>query len=639
MTFLEQYTGSLRNPELVETILDTSVRMSSEIKNRFDFASQLNGLLLGNVQSGKTAQMLGVISQMADEGYKLFILLTTDNIDLQRQTFLRVKDSLLGFDVISERDEVAFSTTSLSKPMVIVLKKNSRVLKKWKNTLVNKDVCHGIPLVIFDDEADAASLNTKVNSGKVSPMNRNLQAIKDTAVGTIYIQVTATPQAVILQTQESNWKPAFVTYFKPGRNYLGGNFFYSDPVSFCARITSEDEKAAVLEDFIDNGICPDGLSESLLSFLVVCAYKKLKGETNCNFMIHPGVRISEHQHFVDRVNEQLNVLQYGQDEKGFEDALKEAWQDLQHSKPDIPHFEDIKDEVAKILNNTEIFVIPLNSKSFVCRDSTNPDALDLSKGFNIVVGGNTLGRGITFPHLQTVYYCRTSKMPQADTMWQHSRIFGYDREPELIRMYMPAYLYKLFSEINTANEILIKQVIDGMDNIELIFPKELRPTRKNVLDNRYLDIIKGGVNYFASDPVNTSLSELDGILLPFSGDISTEVSSELLVSVLERVMGRTEKDFDSKKFIYCINALKGKRPSVRCRLIQRTNRDISKGTGTMLSPNDRDLGDRFPDEILLTMYRINGTIDKGWDGKPIWIPNVKFPSNSCFYDTRESIEE
>lgn len=639
MTYLEQYTSSINNSELVGTIKETSSTMVGEIKRRFDFSSQLNGLLLGNVQSGKTGQMLGVISQMADEGYKLFILLTTDNIDLQRQTFLRVKDALSSFDVISERDEVAFAASSLAKPMVIVLKKNSRVLKKWKNTIVNKDVCRGLPLVILDDEADAASLNTKVNSGKVSPMNKNLQAIKDTAVGTIYIQVTATPQAVILQSQESNWKPAFVTYFKPGREYLGGNFFYSEPVSYCARFTSEDEKADVLDDFMDNGICPPGLNESILSFLVVCAYKKLKGESNCNFMIHPGVRISEHQRFVNRVTEQLNVLQYGQEEDGFDEALRSAWEDLQHTKPDLPHYEDIKEEVVKILNDTEIFVVPLNSKSFVCRDSTNPDALDLSKGFNIVVGGNTLGRGITFPHLQTVYYCRTSKMPQADTMWQHSRIFGYDREPELIRMYMPQNLYKLFSELNIANEILIKQVIDGIDNIELIFPKELQPTRKNVLDCRYLDVISGGVNYFASDPVNASVPELDDILMPFSGEISSEVNTDIIVSVLERVTGRTDKDFDSKKYIYCINALKGKRPSVKCRLIQRTNRDISKGTGTLLSPNDRDLGDKYPDEILLTMYRIKGSVDKGWNGTPLWIPNIKFPANSCFYDTRDSMEE
>lgn len=635
MNFLHQYLNTLQDSLLVESIQATSASMVQKIRDSYNSVRQLNCLLLGNVQSGKTGQMLGIISRLADEGYKLFILLTTDNIDLQRQTYLRVQKSLLEFDVISETNEVQFEVATLAKPIVIILKKNSRVLKKWKNLLVNKNICHGLHLVILDDEADAASLNTKVNAGKVSPMNKNLQAIKDTAVRTIYIQVTATPQAVLLQSLESQWKPAFVHYFQPGPTYLGGNFFYSEPVSYCVRFTSSNEKEEVLDEFIDNGVCPKGLNDSILSFLIICAYKKLKGEHNCNYMIHPGVKISDHQKFVHRVEDQLNVFQNGQNDKIFNSALQKVWQDLQRTKPDLFHFEDIREEVISILNNTEIRIIPLNSKSFICRDSTNPDALDLGKGFNIVVGGNTLGRGLTFPHLQVVYYCRTSKTPQADTMWQHSRIFGYDREPELIRMFMPQGLYKLFSELNKANEILIKQIQSGLDNVELILPKDLQPTRKNVLDMRYLDITSGGVNYFASYPVNRDFEALDRELLPYSTQKTAVVSPDILISVLELAQGDTEADFNNRKFIQCIKALRGKRPSVKALLIVRTNRDISKGTGTLLSPNDRVLGEQYNNDIVLTMYRVNGSIDKGWDGHPIWIPNIKFPSNSCFYDTQE----
>lgn len=61
---------------------------------------------MGNVQSGKTGQMLGVISDLADKGYRVFILLTTDNVDLQRQTYNRVKDALTTFTVLSEGDVV-----------------------------------------------------------------------------------------------------------------------------------------------------------------------------------------------------------------------------------------------------------------------------------------------------------------------------------------------------------------------------------------------------------------------------------------------------------------------------------------------------------------------------------------------------
>ena len=69
--------------------------------------------------------------------------------------------------------------------------------------------------------------------------------------------------------------------------------------------------------------------------------------------------------------------------------------------------------------------------------------------------------------------------------------------------------------------------------------------------------------------------------------------------------------------------------------IVRIDRDISKGTGTMLSPTDRLLGDKFNDDIVLTMYRLVGSVDKGWEGKPLWMPNIKFPDGICFYNTLE----
>lgn len=634
MSYIGTYLNTLQSNELRESVVNTSNELVSNISSRFSFASQLNCMLLGNVQSGKTGQMLGAISLLADKGYRLFILLTTDNVDLQRQTYNRVKKSLLDFNVISEKEEVLFEQVRLTKPTVIVLKKNSRVLRKWKDILVNTDICHGLPLVIFDDEADAASLNTKVNSNKVSPINRNLSLIKKTSTSSVYIEVTATPQAVLLQSLVSGWRPSFVTYFKPGSQYLGGNFFYSDPTSYCAIFTEDNELDKIIAD--DDTVTPDGLRDSILTFLEVCAYKKIKGETNCNFMIHPNVKIDVHNKFVNRVQEFLNLLEVSQNEKGFEKALKNIWTDLQHTKPDFPSFEDIQNGVTDILDNTEIMVVPLNSKSFVCRDSSNPDALDLSKGFNIVIGGNTLGRGITFPHLQTVYYCRSAKRMQADTFWQHSRIFGYDREKELVRIFIPQPLYKFFVELNKSNEMLIEQVTHGLENLQVILPADISPTRKNVLDSKYLNAIVGGMNFFASNPVDSNTDVIDSIVSQYGDALSVPTDKETVINLLQLVGSYDSQDFSSQKYISCVHALCAKRPSVKLRLIVRKNREISKGTGTLLSENDRKLGSKFDDEIVLTLYRINGEVAKGWNGKPLWIPNIKFPKNICFYDTFEN---
>ena len=90
-----------------------------------------------------------------------------------------------------------------------------------------------------------------------------------------------------------------------------------------------------------------------------------------------------------------------------------------------------------------------------------------------MVGGNTLGRGVTFPFLQTVYYSRTAKIPQADTFWQHCRMFGYDRDRSLIRLFMPMFIYKLFQELNNSQVALVKQIIEqGIDDMHLFAPED-----------------------------------------------------------------------------------------------------------------------------------------------------------------------
>ena len=633
MMYLDNYISSIDNAELVQTIKTTSTTFIQKINDSFDINKQLNALLLGNVQSGKTAQMLGIISAMADQGYKVFMLLTTDNVDLHRQTYNRVKDSLPDFNILNEKEDSLLTPVSLIKPTVVVLKKNSRVLSRWKNHLLNTNVCKGLFLVILDDEADASSLNTLVNKNRVSTINKRLAEIKSSAANTIYIEVTATPQAVILQTSMSEWRPKFVYYFKPGSNYLGGNYFYPKTRTLSTFLTPEYELDAIIQG--GDVVCPLGLSRSVYSFLVNCAHKKLNGHNNCNFMIHPSIRINVHNKFVAVVQDHLNLLQRSTEEKAFESNLRDEWKDLQQTKPDLEDFDDIKETVIEILDNTEISVIPLNSKSFVCRDPNNPDALDLSKGFNIVVGGNTLGRGITFPNLQTVYYCRSSKTPQADTYWQHSRVFGYDREKQMVRIFIPKGLYKLFSDLNASNEMLIKQVENNLENIQLIFPSYIRPTRKNVIDNEYLNLIHGGVNLFAELPLRVNVESINSLIANYATEKYVDVEIELIIKLLELVKSESLEDFNTKKFIACLQGLKSKRPLLKCKLIVRINRDITKGTGTLLSPNDRTLGDSFKKEVVLTMYRVSGDKEKGWDGLPLWIPNIKFPTDCCFYDIGE----
>ncbi len=216
--YLNQLGNS--NPDLIASIKSTVDSVVHGHLKKFTYKEHLTGLLLGNVQSGKTGQMFGIAAAAADEEFQIFVLLTTDNVYLHHQTFLRALSHLDSFNVCGENDEVRFIAGQLRKPILLILKKNTNILQKWRNNLSSSKYCESRPIFIMDDEADAASLNTKVNKNEVSQINQHLDSIKKLASSSVYIQVTATPQAIILQTNLSGWKPSFIHYFKPGRNYL-----------------------------------------------------------------------------------------------------------------------------------------------------------------------------------------------------------------------------------------------------------------------------------------------------------------------------------------------------------------------------------------------------------------------------------
>jgi hypothetical protein len=131
------------------------------------------------------------------------------------------------------------------------------------------------------------------------------------------------------------------------------------------------------------------------------------------------------------------------------------------TKPDITNFEDIRNTAVSLLYEQKINIIVLNS--------TSPMDADYNRGFNIIAGGNSLGRGITLPKLQTVYYCRKSKTPQADTFWQHSCMFGYDRDAGLMRIYIPPTLHRLFTELIR----IIQLKISDLGIINVLLSKEV----------------------------------------------------------------------------------------------------------------------------------------------------------------------
>ena len=627
MKYLESYLNRIaeKNKPLADAVKKTTDDIVPTYIENFSYREHVVSLLVGDVQSGKTSHMFGIMSAAADEGFGIFILLTTDNILLQQQTLSRAKKDLADFFVCGEDDYLKFVDNNLRKPSVIVLKKNSSILRQWKNNLASTNFCTGNPLFIVDDEADAASPNTQVNKNKQSTINKRLTEIKNTSSSSIYLQVTGTPQALLLQSMQSGWKPYFIYYFRPGAGYLGGNFFFPPEVPRQVVLTDNDEGKELL---CDDEFPENGLKTALISHLIVSAHIFGEGGDVCNFLIHPSVRTSEHGKFAEKIGEYLNEILLTCEEPNTVATFQSVYDSLKETKNDLGEFDTLYSFIISTLQSDGIGVLVLNSVTSF-EDNTGYD-----NGVNILIGGNSLGRGVTFPKLQTIYYCRVAKRPQADTMWQHARMFGYDRDPGLMRVYMPPKLFKLFSDINRTNNNIINQIesFKNGNDIKIVYPNSLRPTRKNVIDNATVSIYTGGVNYFPFYPTNTDIKALDELLAPFEGEYYS-VSLKLIQSILEMV-GSEMADWNKKSFIGFVNTFIADNPIAQGKLIVRRDRDIAKGTGTLLSPNDRKLGDSFSEEVVLTMYKVTGT--KGWDGKQLWIPNIKLPGDSIYYGNDSS---
>ena len=616
MQYLKTYLKTITdrgNVRLAESIAKTADDVGNQYIRNFSFCSHEIGLLFGNVQSGKTGQMFGIICKAADLGFPAFVLLTTDNVVLQQQTLDRVKADLSGFCICGENDSGLFIQNSLMKPTIVVLKKNVRILRLWANVFASTGFMKGNPLFIVDDEADAASLNTLVNRGRQSSINKHLDSIKNGSSSSIYLQVTGTPQAILLQTMASGWHPYFTYYFEPGNGYLGGDFFFpknekAECISYLENI-SNPERAVVLHHLAASG-------QILAS-----------GGRVCNCLLHPSVRQAVHSRYEKAVKDELAWCCEHIDGE-FKAELEKEYASQTPQKDQKVPFEQVYSTARSLLETNDVKVLVMNGKNDIASE-------EYSSGSNIVIGGNTLGRGVTFPSLHTIYYTRTSKKPQADTMWQHSRMFGYDRDPGMMRVYIDEPVYKLFADINATNNSIISQIESGTEHIKIYYPQGLNPTRANVLDNQKVFMLSGGTNYYPFDPENDSIEALDRLLAPFSDTEPTyQVNLRLMKEIFSHIT--SGEDFEIKSFVSVLDTILSETPSAQGILIVRRGRDVAKGTGALLSPNDWNLGGSFTNQVVLTMYKVTGR--KGWNGRELWVPNIKLPNNVVYYDVKDAEE-
>lgn len=591
-----------------------------EIEN-FDHKSRINGLLYGEVQSGKTSHTFAAIAATADidPGFNTFVYLSTDNVPLQEQTYGRAISALSTFQVCSEADELRFKSVKINQPTIIVLKKNAAVLTKWLATLKASDRVRTSPIFIIDDEGDAAALNTKVNKDDESTIYKLISEIRELGTSSIYLQVTATPQALFLQAEQEKLKPQFAKYFEPGEGYLGGDFFYSDMNRPTNYFLDDDDLDVALED----GELSSGLNHFVNVYLMTVAHLRSKEWKNVNALVHPAVATGVQNQIAKKIRRKLDSLKDSGARANVLQGLENAYHDLKKSVKDLENFEFLANQAMNLPINVSVMNYTVEGEK----------GNDYKEGFNLVVGANTLGRGVTFPHLQTVYYSRKTKQPQSDTAWQHSRIFGYDRDRESVRIFMPVALFKLFHVLQEANSLLREAIKKGdLNHFQIIMAKGVaRPTRTNVLRSSAYSLIVGGTNYFPPEPNQNNALELDGLLTEFTEKNVLQIDVDLAKKIIN-LASETNTGWPSINFRRAIEDLTEANSEIKVWLQVSRDRDLSANTGTMLSENDRRLSaESFGNHFVITAYRVLGSKEKHWEGKPFWMINLRVPDGYVYH--------
>jgi hypothetical protein len=257
-------TTDIKVEDLESKIINKVVSFLGNPKYEGEFRRR--GLVIGDVQSGKTATYIGLISKSVDAGYKLIILLSGTMENLRKQTQERVEEGFIGFDtfkretvgvgLFGHNDKTPFSLTSTDNdytgimdrttvlqnieagiPIIFVIKKNSKVLSKLYEGLKvsRKGKKITSPMLMIDDEADNASINTNKKDSPTK-INESIRKILSICEKANYVGFTATPFANVFIDPESEeemlgsdlFPEDFIFAMFPPSNYVGAKRYFVD---------------------------------------------------------------------------------------------------------------------------------------------------------------------------------------------------------------------------------------------------------------------------------------------------------------------------------------------------------------------------------------------------------------------------
>jgi hypothetical protein len=454
------------------------------------------GLALGYVQSGKTSSIVALIARAADKGYRVIIaLLGSTNLLLeQNQTRIRVA---LGIDersdyrwIVEENPRGRSGSDSISEwlareriVLIPVLKHAGRV-RGVASALAGIDL-EDVPVLIIDDEADQASLNTKGRTAE-STTFAAIGELRASAPRHLYVQYTATPYAPLLLEPDDRLLPEFVEFLHPGPGYVGGREFFVDYSALVVRNVPvlEEQRAKRPPSEL-----PDSLETALSSFIagatLLLALEPT--DTPVSMLVHSTQSTTIQDHYFHLIRKTLAKWRVQASAATSVDELpgqisSERDRLVSVGAPDLIDGAFLKGVRSVLLEATPWLVNSVSEQ-----DSVNW----LQAPIHILVGGNKLDRGFTIEGL-TVTYMNRPTSPQVDTMEQRARAFGY-RQDQL--PYCQFFATK--RTVNVLRDVVFTEydlrarlqdhMADGGDvaswakEIGLLLPPGTRPTRPNVV--------------------------------------------------------------------------------------------------------------------------------------------------------------
>jgi len=621
------------------------------------------GLVYGRIQSGKTRAMIISTAMAFDNKFRVAVVMTSNINDLVTQTHSDFTKDLKGVRVFTKDDElnneVEDATLDMSLPagrLLLIASKGAKSLKNITDFL--KDIgAQTYPMVIFDDEGDQASLDTNTykrsSTGDLtlqpSSINKLINKLRKDFPASVYVSVTGTPQAVLLQSGSSINRPSFIDMLPHGEGYVGGDYFFNselptDNSNHLISCIPADDKTELLNQ---KRPMPIGLKSSILFFLLSASAAVRKfgfPDKGYQFLCHPSLKNNEQGQARERISKFLTDVKkilIGQpDTLGIDEEIQKQYAELRKQLgSETPSLQDLKTIIQDGLFRRKILVI--NAQNAKRR------GIEYGPGFNFLIGGNTLGRGIAIPNLLVTYYVRSARTSQIDTMHQHARMFGYRMATlKYTRLFITENLYYRFRDIHNSDKNLRDFILKYKDagSFPVEFSDGLRATRTSVLSVNTTETVWAGMqiypNYMRLPQTSMSYRTIMGIVskelnanneseMIASGKVGTVISVDKAIEIVSNIKTKSQNSWHDKTIKDVLNKLDQKlNTGVRLKF-RKAVRKIEEGgflaQGT-ISGTEQDTG-RADSMPTLWIMSVTGASDSKVGANKIFVfPTIIVPN-------------